>query len=217
MSSISSLTDSDASDLNDILYYTALHSPVTGVIVSLYELFQKEAIEGKYTGEIGEKYPSPSVKYFARKSYPEIYCTMAWGVGHVALAALQLNNRWEGERLCQKASENPQEAIALLKQAANLYRSSEATYLLGTHYRDGKMVPVDFGLALSYFHEAADLGDQRSFIALGNLYLLDDSTLAISTLERPLECATDPMRSLQNIGRHLSGFFQKWASSGMRY
>lgn len=170
MSSIQS-SSSDSVDLFDSLYYISSEFPALGTCVSLYELFKKSMVNQKYTGEIGEKYSSLSDKYFVRKSYEEISCRLIWGIGHMALFGLHLYKKWKGSELYQEALKDPAQSISLLKEAANRFRHVDSIYLLGTYYRDGIGVPCAPQLALAYFQEAEAAGDQRSAIAIGNLYL----------------------------------------------
>ena len=166
-------SDTDSVSPLDVIYKIALHFPVTDIFLSIFELKQKAQADKKYHGEIGEKYASLSDRYFALKSYPEICCTFVWGVGEMALLGLHYYKQSKGADLYKLACNDPDPAVALelLKKAANQYRFVDAIYLLGTYYRDGNGVSADADLALAHFHEAASLGDQRSQIALGNLYL----------------------------------------------
>jgi len=166
-------SDTDSINPLDVIYKIALHFPVTGTFLSIRELVKKAEMDKKYHGDIGEQYASLSDRYFALKSYPEIRCTLVWGFGEMALLGLHYYKHSKGADLYKQACNEPDPAVAveLLKKSANQYRFVDAIYLLGTYHRDGNGVPVDANLALAHFHEAAALGDQRSQIALGNLYL----------------------------------------------
>ncbi len=170
MSSIQS-SPSDSVDLADTCYYFAGFIPGLDTCLSLYELFKKSMVNEKYTGELGEKYPSLSEKYFVRKSYEEISCRIIPFFGQFALLGLYLFNKLKGSELHKEALKDPVHSIPLLKEAANRFHHIDSIYLLGTYYRDGIGVPFDPELALTYFQEAEAAGDQRSAIAIGNLYL----------------------------------------------
>ena len=112
MSSIQS-SPSDSVDLADTCYYFAGFIPGLDTCLSLYELFKKSMVNEKYTGELGEKYPSLSEKYFVRKSYEEISCRIIPFFGQFALLGLYLFNKLKGSELHKEALKDPVHSIPL--------------------------------------------------------------------------------------------------------
>ncbi len=157
------------------LYKTALNTIVVCTFVSYYEIFRKVLlIPQGYTNQVGQDYKHPSHRYFAEKDFKDMFCTIIWGIGHLALRYLGNYRKEKGEALYQSALSDDANRITLLQEAAHQYRHLEAIFKLGISLRDGDGVTKNLDGAIRLFKAGDELGHKGCSFALGQLCLTGD-------------------------------------------